>query len=126
MAIMGVGVDIVDIERMRNLRDKYGEKFLNKIFTDVEIKSCLNSKHPDEMFAARFAAKEAVMKALKAGMYAGLHYKEIEVTGGVDTQPSIKLHENAIRTAICAGVTKFSISLSHERNYAIAMVVVEN
>ena len=125
MGVLGVGVDIVEVKRIRDLREKYGENFLGKIFTDFEISICLQSKRPDEMFAGRFAAKEAVMKALKAGLFTGVNFKEIEISGGVDRPPTIRLHARAVRAAIRAGATKFSLSLSHERKYAVAVVIVE-
>jgi holo-[acyl-carrier-protein] synthase len=126
MGVMGVGVDIVEVKRMRRLREKYGERFLNKIFTDVEILTCLQSKRIDEMFAGRFAAKEAVMKALRAGLFEGVNFKEIEISGGVNKPPTIKLHAHAVRAAIRAGATKFSLSLTHERDFAVAVVIVES
>ena len=126
MAIAGFGVDIVDVNRIKGLREKYGEKFLKKVFTELEIKTCMRTKRPDEMLAARFAAKEAVMKALRAGVYSGVHFKDIEISGGVDTAPIIRLHERAMRAAIEAGAIKVFVSLSHERNYAVAMIVIED
>ena len=125
MGVLGVGVDIVEVERVRRLRGKYGDKFLNKIFTDLEIKICMGSKRVDQMFAGRFAAKEAVMKALRAGLFTGVNFKEIEISGGVNAPPRIRLHAHAVRAAIRAGATRFSLSLTHEREYAVAVVIVE-
>ena len=124
MAILGFGVDIVGINRIRELREKYGDRFLKRIFTDLELKYCSDSKRRDEMLAARFAAKEATMKALDTGMYKGVHFRDIEIIGGTNTQPKVFLHDRAIGPCRACGATKVFLSLSHERDYAVAMVVV--
>lgn len=126
MAILGFGVDLVSIDRIRELREKYGDRFLKRVFTDLELKYCGASKRCDEMLAARFAAKEATMKALKTGMYRGVHFKDIEITGGAGTQPKVFLHDRAIGPCRACGATKVFVSLSHERDYAVAMVVVSD
>ena len=125
MAIAGIGVDIVEIKRIAHMREKYGDRFLSKIFTAAEIAICLDSERPDERFAGRFAAKEAVMKALKLGIYLGVHFKDIEIIGGGSVKPEVKLHSNADKAAINAGVTGISVSLSHERKFAVAMAIAE-
>lgn len=113
--IEGVGVDIVSVERIRKIYEKFGEKFLNRIFTEEEISYSFSHPNPFPHLAARFAVKEAVIKALKKP--SGLSLKQIELKNNSDGSPEIKIN----------GVNKrILVSLSHEKNYTVAMVIVEN
>jgi holo-[acyl-carrier protein] synthase len=80
--IVGVGIDIVSVERIRSSREKHGQRFVEKILTPGEIELCMGRKSPDEGFAARFAAKEAGMKALATGFDQGVGWHDVEVIGG--------------------------------------------
>ena len=116
--IKGLGVDIIEIDRVRSAVEEYGEKFLNRVFTPRELKYCRNRKSfkfPE--MAARFAAKEAYSKALGTGII-GIHWKEIEVVNNSKGQPHI-----AISGKIKKGV---HVSLSHSKNYAVAEVLIES
>jgi holo-[acyl-carrier protein] synthase len=105
-----VGVDIVDVGRIARLRETYGEHFLKKVFTEGEIKYALGKRRADESFAARFAAKEAFMKA----MGRRLEWREIEILSGEAGRPYIVYH----------GKRFDGVSLSHERAYAVSVVTM--
>lgn len=118
------GIDLVDIPSFRQACDKGGSRFLNRIFTDEEQKYCQSQKDPVLSFAARFAAKEAVAKALGTGIGAGAAFLEIEVTRNPDTRaPGLVLHGNAAATASKAGITRWLISLTHTGAGAMASVI---
>ncbi len=117
--IKGIGVDIVSVGRIKAIYEKFGEKFLRKVFTENEIKYCFSHKNPFPHFAARFAAKEAVIKALNKPE--GLRLKDIEIIKSIDGSPKIAI------SGSCFGdreKTVINCSLSHEKNYAVAFVIV--
>jgi len=123
--IIGVGCDLTSINRTDELMKKYGERFLQKVFTEKEIQSGLNSPYPAQEFASWFSAKEAVQKALGAGIGAGIKFRDIEVISSPSRPPKIKLFGKAKQRALKLGVEKIHLSLSHEQDYALAMVVME-
>lgn len=111
--IEGIGVDIVEVDRIKAVYEKFGDKFLNRLFTEREIKYSFLSSNPFPHLSARFAAKEAVIKALKKTN--GLKFTDIEVLN----------NEEGIPNLIVKGIRKkFFVSLSHEKKYAVAFVVV--
>jgi len=112
--IAGIGVDIVSVERIKKLYEKFSMRFLNRVFNEREIHYCFRHSNPFPHLAARFAAKEAFIKAFKKS--AGLRLKDIEIISNVDGSPDIVLPE-AFRERIF-------LSISHEQNHAIAFVVV--
>ena len=115
------GVDVIEIQRIRNVATKYGQRFLGKIYTDGEIAYC-RGRAPQ--LANRFAAKEAVMKALGTGVK-GVRWRDIEVVRELGNAPVIRLHGTAEAIAKRKGISHLSVSLSHSREYAIAFVVGE-
>lgn len=119
--IHGIGVDIVEIERMRNAVQKWGEEFLRKIFNDAEISYCGRRKNMFQCLAVRFAAKEAFIKAISGagteGRTPGL--TDITVMNHPSGKPYIVVREGF------AGRYIISLTLSHERHYAVAMVILE-
>jgi holo-[acyl-carrier protein] synthase len=121
--IAGIGVDIVDIGRIRALYERYGERFLKRVFSPEEIRHCTKRMDPPASLAARFAAKEAFVKALGTGMTRGMRFHDIQVTG--PGQPQIKLSGKARHLAEQMGIMGVHVSLSHERTHAVAMVIVE-
>lgn len=123
--ILGTGVDIVEIERIADMRTRQGERFHDKVFTAGEVEYCLARKASDQHFAARFAAKEATMKALGTGWAEGVGFRSIEVLRGSDGPPRIQLHAKAAEHAQRLGVTRIHVSLSHGRDHAIAQVILE-
>ncbi len=122
--IVGVGIDLVPVERIARILERYGERFEEKLFTDGERAYCRARARPAEHFAARFAAKEAVLKAL--GVPDGLQWHELEVVsppaGGA---PSLRLGGEAARAAERRGVARVHLSLSHAGGQATAVVIAE-
>jgi len=123
--IVGIGVDICQVERIARLRCKYGPRFLNRVFTPHEQARCGQSAAADERYAGRFAAKEAVMKALGTGWSQGIRFLDIEIIHTVSGKPEIALYGQALCRAKHLGVSHIHLSLSHEREYALAFVVLE-
>ncbi|MDP3879382.1 MAG: holo-ACP synthase [Dehalococcoidales bacterium] len=116
-----IGIDIIEIARIRRARDTWGEKFLRKVYTEPELR--LYREKPSSL-AARFAGKEAVIKAIGTETK-GIRWKDIEILAEPGGQPSIKLYGRARTQARNRGLGKLAISLSHSREYAIALVVGE-
>lgn len=121
--IAGIGVDIVEIGRIRALVGRHGERFLKRCFSAEEIRHCAQRMDPSPGLAARFAAKEAMLKALGTGLAKGMHYRDIQVEG--EGQPQIRLTGKARAIAEIMGIRGVHVSLSHERTHAVAMVIVE-
>jgi len=121
--IHGVGVDIVDIDRIRNSVSHFGEDFLERVFTPSEVEYCMKRKDPHPSLAARFAAKEAMIKALTTDE--SIPLRDIEVvmsdTGKPSIKPGIKLKEIMDTVSIKGS----HLSLSHEKRYAVAYVILE-
>ena len=114
-----VGVDIMEIDRIEEAVARFGDRFLQRIYTPDELAYCRGRV---ERLASRFAAKEAVMKAMGTGIR-GVGWREVEVVRPRGQAPTIRLHGRAAQTARRVGVTEFALSLSHSRDYAIASVV---
>jgi holo-[acyl-carrier protein] synthase len=122
--IKGIGIDIVDVGRMKTLAARHGERFLRRVFTEAEAAYCSVKSDPSPHFSARFAAKEAAGKALGTGISEGVRFRDMEVLidGG---PPRLLLHGRAGELARKMGVTRVHLSLSHERGMAAAVVVLE-
>ena len=116
------GVDIIEIKRVEKVALSYGDRFLKRIYTDGEIKYC-RGRAPQ--LASRFAAKEAVMKALGTGIR-GVGRRDVEVTRKRGMAPDIKLHGRAQKRASQIGLTGLAISLSHSKEFAVASVIGES
>ena len=116
---LSVGVDIIEIDRVAATLARFGDRFLQRIYTTGEIAYC-RGRAPQ--LAARFAAKEAVMKALGTGTR-GVGWQEVEVTRKRSGEPGIALHGRAATRAEKLGIDRLALSLSHSRNYAVASVV---
>lgn len=121
--IAGIGVDIVETGRIRALFERYGERFLKRVFGPEEIRHCTGRIDPSVSLAARFAAKEAFVKALGTGMTGGIRFQDIQVAG--ERPPRIRLSGTALELAQRRGVRRMHVSLSHERAHAVAVVIVE-
>ena len=115
------GIDLIEIGRIATVRDRYPVRFLNKVFTHVERRYARNRA---PQLASRFAAKEAVMKALGTGVR-GVPWKSIEVTRKPGGPPEIKLYGTALQRARKMGVKRIALSLSHSKDFAVASVVLE-
>jgi len=124
--IVGIGVDLVDVSRMeRTLRSRWAERFLARVFSAEEIAVCEAGASPAQAYAARFAAKEAVVKALGTGFSRGVRPGQIIVQGGERSQPTVKLLANAHARAQSLHVGRIHLSLSHTPHTAAATVVLE-
>ena len=115
------GVDIIEIPRIRRVYERYGRRFLRRIYTSGEIKYCRG--RPPQL-ASRFAAKEAVMKALGTGVR-GIRWKDVEIVRIGGRAPTIELHGTALRRADRIGILSLAVSLTHSKEYAVASVVGE-
>jgi len=122
MSIYGIGVDQVDLTRVKRLLNKSEDKFLKRCFTEQEIKYAKRFSDPSKRLGARFAAKEAVMKSLGKG-WREISWKDIEVTGG--GKPTINTFGRASATVKEKNIIKIHISLSHENENAIAFAISE-
>jgi holo-[acyl-carrier protein] synthase len=116
-----VGIDIIEIDRIAQTLKRFGHRFLRRIYTEAEIAYC-RGRAPQ--LASRFAAKEAMMKALGTGIR-GVGWRDIEVVRARGGAPSIRLHGRAAQVAERQGVHHSALSLSHSREYAVASVVIE-
>lgn len=123
--IIGVGVDICSVPRLAALRARYGRRFLDRVFTAIEQERCGEGPAADERYAARFAAKEALMKAVGVGWSNGLNFHDIEVRTEDTGQPRLTLTGQASRKIEELGVSALHLSLSHERDAAVAFVILE-
>ncbi len=123
--ILGVGIDIIDISRVKNIAEEYGDDFISKLFTQNEIEYCESKNCPEINFGARFAAKEAFLKALGTGLRGEIHWKDIEIIHNSMGKPTINLNGHAADSADELGVARVSLSLSHTKEYAVAVVILE-
>ncbi len=123
--IIGIGIDIVDIRRIKDAEKRWGRRFLDRVFTEREIKYAMLHKSPHSRLAARFAAKEAMTKALGTGFTGGITWKDIEVLNKDSGRPEIILHGKVREIAESMEVREIHLSISHDGDYAVAQVVVE-
>ena len=119
--MLTTGVDIVEVERVKRVVERWGQRFLDRVFTEGEQTYCAG-RAPN--LAARFAAKEATMKALGTGVR-GVSWKEIEVVRQKSGAPSIRLYGRAKARCQSLGLSQLALSLSHSRDYAVASVVCQ-
>jgi holo-[acyl-carrier protein] synthase len=125
MTPLGLGIDLVEVGRIRDLLTKHGERFKERTFTAGEIAYCDSCTDPAMHYAARFAAKEAVAKAIGTGLWAqGVDWKDIEVMREASGKPKLFLHGGAKVHADQQGVTSLLISLTHTKDLAMAQVIL--
>jgi len=125
MSVIGIGVDLVECARIDHSIDRFGDRFLHRVFTDGEIAYSKSMKFPARHLAARFAAKEALSKAFGTGIGGSMGWKDIDVRKKPSGEPFIVLEGGAKQLANDRGVTKVLITLSHTDNHAMAMIVLE-
>jgi holo-[acyl-carrier protein] synthase len=123
--IVGSGIDLVEIGRIQQSIDRYGSRFLNRIFTAAEQAYCLRKRKSAESFAARFAAKEAGAKALGTGISHGVGWLEIEVVRLPSGKPTLRYLGRAAQFAARLGVANIALSITHTASLAMASVVLE-
>jgi holo-[acyl-carrier protein] synthase len=124
--IVGLGTDLIEIDRIEHSLERFGESFLHRIFTPGEIAYCQAKKNAAESFAARFAAKEAGAKALGTGISRGVSWKEFEVRRRPGQRPELHLSGRAAEIAAQRGIRRLSLSLTHSRQLSMAVVVAED
>ncbi len=124
--VIGVGTDLIEIARISHSIDRFGDRFLARVFTPREIAYCRRKKNAAESFAARFAAKEAGAKALGTGISRGVSWLELEVAREPSGKPSLSLSGRAAQRARQLGIAKSSLSLTHSKDIALAVVVMED
>ena len=124
--IVGLGVDIAEVGRVETAIRRYGESFLNRIYTPAEVAYCERHKNKAERYAGRFAAKEAAMKALGTGWRRGVRWRDIEVTNLPGGRPTLRLAGAALGHADRLGVKSIAVSITHSGNLALAQVIFEN
>ncbi|MEO6816960.1 MAG: holo-ACP synthase [Edaphobacter sp.] len=124
--VLGLGTDLIEIERVQQSLTRFGQRFMHKVFTEGEIAYCQQKKNAAESFAARFAAKEAAAKALGTGIARGISWREIEVRRNPGERPTLHLTGRAAERAETMGVRHLQLSLTHSRDVAMAVVIAEN
>ena len=124
--IVGTGIDLVEIERIEKTVDRYGERFLDRVYTSAEQAYCMRKRRSAESLAARFAAKEAGAKALGTGISFGVSWLEIEVVRESRGRPALLFHGRAAEIAGRLGVMRAALSITHTGDVAMASVVLES
>src|SRR6202050_1942177 len=124
--IVGTGIDIAEVPRIRQSIARFGNRFLKRIYTEGEIRYCDSKANRVERYAARFAAKEAAMKALGTGWSHGVRWRDLEVKRQPGGRPTLAFHGKAAEFAAKLGAKHVALSLSHTAEQAIAQVILEN
>ena len=124
--IIGTGIDLVEVQRIRDALLRHGDSFAQRILTEREWDYCRAHADPAPCVAARFAAKEAVAKAFGTGIGAALGWHDIEVTHMESGRPTVLLSEAGVALLAAVGASRVHLSLTHERSHAAAMAILEN
>jgi len=124
--IVGTGVDIAEVPRIRQSIERFGARFLERVFTEGEIRYCDSKANRFERYAARFAAKEAAMKALGTGWNHGVRWQDCEVVRQPGGRPTIAFHGKAAEFAAKLGTKNVALSLTHTAEQAFALVILES
>jgi holo-[acyl-carrier protein] synthase len=123
--ILGIGIDIIEVERIKKSFEKFGERFLNRILHPNEISYCLSHREPAPFLAARFAAKEAISKAFGTGIGAQCGWQDMEVGRKSSGEPFVILHGGGQKLLAERGGRVVLLSLSHTQTYATAVAILE-
>ncbi|NNF84091.1 MAG: holo-ACP synthase [Deltaproteobacteria bacterium] len=123
--IVGIGVDIVDVERVKDLLARYRDRFVRRVFTDTEAEYAGRSVREAERLAGRFAVKEAVLKAFGTGKSQGIRWRDVETVRGAMGKPEVKLYGNAIKYMNIIKGKHIHVSITHDGGKAVAFVVIE-
>jgi holo-[acyl-carrier protein] synthase len=123
--IVGTGVDIADVARIKAAVERFGERFLRRVFTPDELRYATSKANAAERLAARFAAKEAAMKAIGTGLRHGVTWQDVEVVRQPGGRPGLRLTGKAADFAATLGCKRIHLSLSHTEAQAIAHVILE-
>ncbi|RME67474.1 MAG: holo-[acyl-carrier-protein] synthase [Verrucomicrobia bacterium] len=122
--VIGLGADIVEVDRIRGVLERQGERFLDRVFTAEERAYCSGMKHPHKHYAARFAAKEAVAKAFTTGIGAELGWKSVSIYHGARHEPLVRLDEKGEALLRRIGGTRVMVTLSHTETNAMAVALI--
>lgn len=123
--IYGIGIDIVEVLRVEKILQKWGDRFVTKVYSVEEADYCKKKAFPSIHFAARFAAKESFLKSLGMGLGMGVGLKDIELINQWQGKPCLKIHNRAEDILREEGITKVHVSVTHTREYANAIVILE-
>ena len=124
--IVGLGLDLAEVERIRAAIERHGRRFVERIYTPAEIAYAERKRNPYERYAARFAAKEAGMKAIGTGWRRGVRWQDFEVQNLPSGRPTLRFHGVAAQVAESLGVRNVVLSLTHTDSQGIAIVVLES
>ncbi|HTZ32181.1 MAG TPA: holo-ACP synthase [Methylomirabilota bacterium] len=125
MMIVGMGIDVSEVNRIREVFESQGERFVRRVYTKAEAAYCEQFKNKYERYAGRFAVKEAAMKALGTGWSRGVRWVDIEVVRQRGGRPTLQLHGEARKIADALGVKNIAISITHTSEQAFAQVIFE-
>ena len=125
MAILGTGTDIVECLRIAQMIERHGELFITRVYTDAEIAYCSSRKAATQHYAGRWAAKEAVLKALGTGWRRGISWRDVEVRSDRRGRPLVAVHGGAREVLEKAGIRRIHVSISHCRCHAVAYAIAE-
>ena len=126
MSVIGIGVDLVEVSRIQHSLDRFGERFMKRVFTEGEIAYCVSMKFPARHFAARFAAKEAAMKAIGTGLRRGVSWQDFEIGREPGGRPTILINGKAAEFAAKLGMKRAALSITHTKEQALAQVILES
>ncbi|MEO6119058.1 MAG: holo-[acyl-carrier-protein] synthase [Terriglobales bacterium] len=124
--IVGTGIDITEVARIAAAIERYGERFLKRVYTPREVAYCQSKRNANERFAARFAAKEAAMKAIGTGLRRGVTWQDVEVGHEPGGRPTILFTGKAAEFAASLGMKRVALSLTHTEETAMAQVILES
>jgi holo-[acyl-carrier protein] synthase len=124
--IVGTGIDIAEVPRIARSIERFGDRFIQRVFTDGEIRYCNSKANRVQRYAARFAAKEAAMKAIGTGWNYGVTWRDVEVSRIPGGRPTIRFHGKAAEFANKIGARNVALSISHTEQIAIAQVILES
>ena len=123
--IVGTGIDIAEVDRVAASIERFGTRFLERVFTAAEIRYCESKANKAERYAGRFAAKEAAMKAIGTGWSRGVRWQDVEVTRAPGGRPTITFHGNAEEFFLKLGAVHAHLSITHTKQSAMAQVILE-
>ena len=123
--VVGIGIDVVEIARIRRLMERWQDRFLRRVFTEAELAYALGRHDPAQHLAARFAAKEATLKALGTGLSMGVRWREMEVRRAGGQPPRLALSGRTAELGQARGVQRLHVSLTHDAGLAVAQVLAE-
>jgi holo-[acyl-carrier protein] synthase len=124
--IVGIGIDVVEIARIKDVYERHRERFLGRILTPAECAYVLQYKDPCERLAGRWAAKEAALKALGTGLAAGIRWRDVEILPGAGGKPELTLHGRAAEQARSLRATVCHVTITHSDLLAVAQVILES